>query len=473
MRSTRLPESFESLLRRFSGCFTRPGLQHFVGLILGWVLCPGRHTISRVIQAEGRLAVRRHFSSVYRFLSRGCWTTDSLSAVLFRVLLPMLPESITVLVDDTLCHRSGPHLFGGGMFHDAARSTSGRRTLRGRLTRFSFGHNWVVLAVWLPLPWRPGHGKAIPLLVRLYRSKAVCPKRKYRKRTELALEMVHQLAEWLPEGRGLNLVGDAEYASRTVVRPLPSGVTFVGPVVPSAALYTPVHGYRGFGRPRKKGRRRASPCQWAKRSRGWRKLSVRLYDRKVRVLIKSTVCLWYTVAGSRPVRVVMTRDPKGRVEDRAYFCTDPEIDISRLLQLYSRRWELEVTFREAKQSLGLEDPQNGWWRRQSGARRLPLRPGPQPRGTRGQKAVSHTAPLAFFTYALTITWYVGCGQPQKDVAEVRKRAPWYRQKTHPSFDDMLFSLQREISSFRLSASPHDKGSRKKSPPVLYPWGRAA
>lgn len=474
VRSTRLPKSFENLLLPFRECFTRPGFPHFVGLVVGWVLCPGRHTISRVLQSAGRLLTRRHFSSVYRFLAHGRWTTDSLSEVLLRALLPLLPDEITVIVDDTLCHRTGPHLFGGGMFHDSAGSTYGRGTSRGRLAQFSFGHNWVVLAVWIPLPWKPGAGKAIPLAVRLYRSKTRCPESRYRKRTELALDLVQLVAGWLPSERTLLVLGDAEYGSRTVIRPLPDGADFVGPMPLNAALYATANRYRGRGRPRQRGRRLASPAQWARESRGWRTITVPLYGRsKVRVRVRTRVCLWYTVAGSRPIRMVITRDPRGRIQDRAYFCTDPDKDVTQILQLYARRWELEVTFREAKQSLGLEDPRNGWGRRRATRRRRPVRPGPQPKGNRGQTAVLHTAPLVLVTYALTIVWYVQHGQPNRDVAEVRKRAPWYRHKQHPSFDDMLSALQREIWSARLSKSPHGKGGRRKSLPILDLWAIAA
>jgi hypothetical protein len=434
-----------------------------VGLIAGWILCPGRHTVSRSIQSAGALLQRRHFSAVCRFLAEGRWSMDSLSQVLLRLLLPWLPAEITVLVDDTLCHRGGPHLFGGGMFHDAVRSTYGRGSPRGRHAQFAFGHNWVVLAVWVPLPWQPERGKAVPLLFRLYQQKARCHSG-YRKRTELALEMILQVASWLPADRGLLVVGDAEYASRTVVRQLPDPVTFVGPMSRDAALYQPAPGYRGKGRPRKRGRRLPSPAKMARRGR-WRSLTVKLYGRDVRIHFQSRRCLWYTVAGTRIVRMIVTRDPKGRIEDRAYFCTDPDRSVADILSLYARRWELEVTFREAKQSLGFEDPQNGWWRRQAGSPRRRKRPGPQPRGRRGSLAVLRTAPFALLAHALVMTWYLAHGNSRRDTAQARKRAPWYRHKAHPSFADMLAALQQEIWLARLSSNPCRKGRRRISVPV--------
>jgi hypothetical protein len=98
------------------------------------------------------------------------------------------------------------------MHHDAARSTCGGGL--GRRVAFAFGHNWVVLSIWVPYPWNPLRGLAVPVLFRLYRSKKLCPVADYRKRTELAAEMVATLRTWLPQGRALNLSGDREYGCR-------------------------------------------------------------------------------------------------------------------------------------------------------------------------------------------------------------------------------------------------------------------
>ena len=104
--------------------------------------------------AQG-LADKGH-SAYYRFLSRARWSVDDTSRMLFRLLLPLLPRCIEAAVDDTLCHRTGPQLFGAGMHHDSASSTYGGA--KGRRASFAFGHNWVVLSLWVPLPWSPERG---------------------------------------------------------------------------------------------------------------------------------------------------------------------------------------------------------------------------------------------------------------------------------------------------------------------------
>ena len=55
-------------------------------------------------------------------------------------------------------------------------------------------------------------------------------------------------------------------------------------------------------------------------------------------------------------------------------------------------------------------------------------------------------PLAGIVYALVVRWYIEHGRPARDVARVRRYAPWYRRKQHPSFADMLAALRRRIWS---------------------------
>ena len=170
--TTAIPRNLEEILRGFASCFTLPGSKNFAILIVGWIVCQTRHSISRVIQASGEVeAGDKHHSRFYRFLSEGSWTVDCVGKVLFKSLARLLPEEITLIIDDTLCHKNGPHLFGGAMHYDSHRSTYGRGTAAGRKGFFAFGHNWVVAALWLPCPWNPARGIAVPFLFRLYRTK--------------------------------------------------------------------------------------------------------------------------------------------------------------------------------------------------------------------------------------------------------------------------------------------------------------
>lgn len=450
----KLPAAFQSILSGFAPLFTGASYANFTALVGGWIMCVGRHSISRVIQFAGVVG-HRHHSVFYRFFSRARWATDSLGFMLVRMALEIVPgKELLLIVDDTLCRRSGPHIWGAGMHHDPLISSYGRGAGK-RKVYFAFGHSWVVVSAWVPLPWNPLHGMAVPIAFRLYRSKKLCPSDHYRKRTQLASELLELIDSWQLD-RKIRLTGDSEYACRTVVRALPSKVVFVGPMRMDAALYEPPppRNKGTKGRPRKKGQRLPSPAHFANdTSVPWSCLTVTAYGRPFDVLIKTKTALWYTVAGSCPVRLVVTRDPAGRIEDRAYFSTDPTMTVVEILSTFARRWSQEVMYRNVKQHVGLDHPQNGWWRRPAGHRRPPNQPGPQPHDNRGQPAAERTAPFIFVVYALVVIWYLKHGDHDADVELVRQRCPWYRHKTHPSFADMLAAARRAFWAARLSADP--------------------
>lgn len=433
------PSAVAEIVHRFRPCFTRPGFQHFAALLVAWLMARGARTVSRVLPIVARLGRRRHHASVYRFLAEGRWSLDALGRVVFDLLKPWLSDRVLAIVDDTLCAKSGRQLYGTGIHHDSTRSVYNRRGRR--LEAFGFGHSWVVLAIDVRCPWQPTKGWAVPVLFRLYRPPRRCPRRMYRKRSELAREMVGCLSSWLGPGQSLQLTGDGAYACKTVLRGLPAQCSFVGPLPLDAALYDTVRRLSGRGRPRRKGYRIASPqtrlCHHKQR---WEQVEVGLYNRRVNVHLLSFVGVWYGSAGPRPVRVVITKDPRRRDQGRAYFGTDPDLTPYEILATYARRWQLEVTFRDLKQELGFQDPQNGWWRRPAGRRDDPCRPAR--RSERGRRAVERTAPLAAVAYAVAIRWYLRCGRPAEDVARVRRRAPWYRHKDDVSLADILDALRR-------------------------------
>jgi len=462
-----IPASLRVILESFSACFTQPSFGSFVALTLGWILCRQRRWITRVMGASGWLGVK-HFSSFYRFFTHARWDPDTVARCLWQLLLHRLPEVIEVMVDDTLCHRAGPRIFGISMHHDGVASNNGGS--EGAHRAFACGHSWVILSVRLPVPWS-SRGCAVPLLMRLYRSPKRCPKALYQKRTQLAREMVEVLASWLPDGRRLHLTGDREYACRTVVRGLEARIDFTGPMPMDALLYGLTPKYSGRGRPRLKGARLPNPSQRAAhRDAQWKRVRVELYgQRPTELLLLSWICLWYTAAGTRPVRIVVTRDPKGVCEDRAYFSTETSATPEEILQRYAGRWLIEVAFRNAKQLLGLADPQNGFSR---GKRTRSKQQGPQPRGDRGRRAVERTVPFVWTVYGVIVVWYLRSNRWQSDVEAHRKRARWYRSKKTPSYQDMLEALRTECLVHRLMRHPPQNHTRRETRRFLRTLGMA-
>jgi hypothetical protein len=429
----------EAFIRQFSSCFTGPSFQTFCVIINGWLLGHGRRVVTRILLAGNGLKVKS-FSCYHRFFSQARWSVDAVGRVLLGLVSKFIPQEATIVVavDDTLNRKTGKRIWAAGMHHDPLRSTAGRAV-------FSFGHNWVVLSVQLRLPFAPDKVWSLPILMRLYRRKqkkrkagrprgerkaiGQAPPGEYRTRPQLASEMIALLASWLPN-RTIQVVGDSEYAGKSISRHLPENVHLTSRMVMNAALYDqPSKRRKGqLGAPRKRGRRLPSPTELAKsKTVRWTKATVSLYGRRVRVWYKSCTALWYNSAGTRPLRIVVVRDPSGRRKDDCFFSTELNLSARAVLELFALRWPLEVAFYNSKQFLGLEDPQN-----------------------RTPQAVRRTAPFALYLHTLVILWFAEHGR--FDVQAYRGTHPWYRQKRTPSFADMLTCLK--AASLRDTISRH-------------------
>ena len=171
----------------------------------------------------------------------------------------------------------------------------------------------------------------------------------------------------------------------------------------------------GRGRTPKKGKRLPTRDQWAADSAQWTAISFDQFGLHGTFETKARIGLYYTAGKDRPLKFVLTRDTDGQRPTRIFYCTNLDLEVEEILSTYAKRWAIEVTHHDAKQFLGLEDPAN----------RLPL-------------AVHRTAPTAMILYSLTVLWYAQHGHAHIQFPN----RPWYRQKSKPSFADMLTTLRR-------------------------------
>lgn len=443
-----VPESFALVLAACAPCFTPSTYRVFCHVVAGWLQCAGRHTVTGVALAAGPGVVGwRHISAFHRFFGRATWAPDAVGKVVFTLALRVLPAGVPVilLVDDSLARKEGKAIALGSMHHDPLLSTRRRPFSR-------FGHVWVVLALWLPLPFgvvgRP-RGVAVPLLFRLFvgskrgnrkdapsrptsgtryaRARAAFPAEAAQRPTKpaLAREAIALVAGWaavLAPERCVYVVGDSAYVNRTTIEDRPANIEVLGPLHPDAALFAPAPPRLPgqMGRPRTRGAQRPSPTAQAQRRRPdtWHRLPVTLYGRTVTPLVFRGTALWYTVLRAAPVRYVVVRDPSGRRKDAAFCCTDLGVSVAFLLETYANRWTLEVTFWLLKGWLGFEDPQN-----------------------QTERAVRRTAPFAGLVFALIVLWYAA--ELQAGRAATWLARPWYRRKAAPSFADVLATLRQQ------------------------------
>jgi hypothetical protein len=454
-----LVRSFAPLLLAFRPCFTQPSFASFWALTCAWILCSGRRSLTRVIQCA-QLGGFKHFCAFHRFFSQARWNLDDLGYCVFRLLLPFCPEVLTAAVDDTLARKSGRHIWGADMHHDPLRSTQ-------KHPFFSFGHSWVVFSMHISFPFAPQKIWALPVLVRLYRKRknskrapgrkgrqekkqtGQATEKQYRTRPQLALEMLQVVARWLGP-RKLRVLGDSEYAGGSISRHLPVNVELISRMTMKAALFEPPPApSAGRGRKRKKGRRLPSPEQMAQSpGPSWIKTTVRIYGRKVKVWYQFLDAFWYSSAGPRLLRIVVVRDPRRHRRDDCFFSTDLTMKPPQIIETFSLRWPLEVCFRDVKQFLGFEDPQN-----------------------RVSKATQRTAPLILYIYDLTLLWYAQSGHLAAPESALQRL--WYRQKTSVSFEDILRTLRHATWQEKIFADPSLDAHTRKILQPLIEWAKAA
>jgi len=452
-----LVRSFAPLLLAFQPCFTRPSFDSFWALTCAWILCSGRRSLTRVMQST-QLTDFKHYSSFHRFFSQARWNLDDLSRCVFQLLLPLCPEVLVGAVDDTLARKSGRHIWGAGMHHDPLRSTQKRPF-------FAFGHNFVVFSLQVALPFAPNKYWAFPILVRMYRKRQTARRapgkggkleckqtgqataKQYRTRPELALEMIQIVASWIPQ-RTLRVLGDSEYAGRSISRHLPENVELISRMNMKAALYALPEKTAKRGRRRKKGNRLPSPLQLAQNKKAkWIKTTLTLYGKQVKLWYQTIDALWYPSAGQRLLRIVVVRDPSGRRRDDCFFSTDLNLTATQILEMFSLRWPLEVCFRDVKQFLGFEDPQN-----------------------RVAQATTRTAPLIFLIYDLVLLWHAQVGHQLAPKSLLERL--WYPQKDSVSFEDILRTLRHATWDERIFSDPAiDANTRKMLQPFVE-WAKA-
>ncbi len=339
--------SLESVVQALAPAFTQPSFHTHCQLVLGWVLCLGRHRLCRVADSTQPQTLRDHsqrhgLDTTYNFFERSGWTPAALA---YRVALLILTRlsltgTLTLLVDDTLTHKRGRQVWGMGWFRDAVASTRKR-------TATASGHNWVVLAVAVCLPGTAIPILALPLLARLHppgKTQPSCP--------QIARALLGEVLTWFP-GRRFILVGDGAYAAQPLLGDLDAAVTFVGRLRGDAALFDPQvpkakAGQRG--RKAQKGPRLPSPKQAAAQAdrhppvggQGWQSVAVTVYGVQRVLWVFTYQGLWPRVLGLRPVQVVVVRDPEGKLEDAYLFTTQLGARPAWVITQFAWRWSIEI-----------------------------------------------------------------------------------------------------------------------------------
>jgi hypothetical protein len=426
-----MPCEFIALMVAFAPLFSKPVFRHVQVLLVGAMLSPGKRTVTQALRLMGK-GQDTHFQNYHRVFNRAVWSSLAAGQILLGLLISAfaLRGPIVLGLDDTIERRRGDKIAAKGIYRDPVRSS------HAHFVKAS-GLRWLALMLLVPLPWAQ-RVWALPFLT------CLCPSQRYdeqrgrthRKLTDRARQMLLLVARWLP-GRDLVVTADSSFAALELLEAVRTQVAVVTRLRLDAALYEPAPERRSkqTGRPRKKGRRLPTLQQVANdRATRWQPVTVRgWYGARERIVeIVSGTCVWYhTGLPAVPIRWVLIRDPQGKFDTQALLCTSLEAAPLQVLEWFVRRWQVEVTFEEARAHLGMET-QRQW----------------------SEKAVTRTTPCVLGLYSLVIL--LAARLREQHALTVRREA-WYA-KQNVTFSDTLAMVRRWLWAeqlFQLSQTTAD------------------
>ncbi len=174
----------------------------------------------------------------------------------------------------------------------------------------------------------------------------------------------------------------------------------------------------------------------------WRSHTVALwYGRKQRLVeIASDTAVWYH-SGKPPVpiRWILVRDPTGELEPQAFLSTDIDADPADILQWFVARWQVEVTFQEARAHLGVET-QRQW----------------------SDLAILRTTPALLGLFSLVTLWAHDITQEQTIAP---RTAAWY-PKANLTFSDAIAAVRRKIWAQQIFSTSRQDAEMIKIPKEL-------
>jgi hypothetical protein len=315
-------------------------------LLFAAILSTGRRTVQNLLRRTRGLA-HGDPSSYHRVLSFAKWQGLRLAARFARlVLLRLRPgQRIELVGDDTVCAHKGKKVGGQGRHRDPVRSSH-------PYTAWRWGHKWVVLAVLVRFPFAH-RAWALPVRVAWYRTPKDNEAAGRRQRTPAQRRrlLLPVLLRWFPR-HTVAVAGDDGYGPHALARfaqPQQGRLILVSHFHADAALYEAPPPYTGHGRPRVKGAKLPAPQEVVAKS-GRARLRVDWYGGGRRsVEVVSGVGHWYqSGAGLVALLWVYVHDKTGTHRDDYFSSTDPSMTPKQIIEVYTRRWNSETPFQEAR-----------------------------------------------------------------------------------------------------------------------------
>lgn len=404
-----------SVIAPFAILFSKPAWNNALTLFIGTILCRGKRTVCAALRVMG-LSNDTGFSKYHHVLNRVDWSLLSGARILLNLIVVTIGSGnpLVLFIDETLERRKGPKIKAKGYYRDAVRSSK-------KVVVKSSGLKWLTLAVSWCFPFSERYF-ALPFMTVLEPSAKSdkAANRRHKTTLQWTIQMLTQVVRWL-KNIPIILVGDGGFACGELAwMCLKLKICLITRLKMNARLYD-------FPPPDEPGKRGRKKTKGAKLfsfremvgmpDLGWTEIVIEGYGKKKkRLKYISNVSLW---GGDGflpvPIRWVLVVDPEGELDPIPLMSTELNISPEKIIGFYIQRWNLEVTFEEVREHLGVET-QRQW----------------------SDKAIARTTPILLGLY--TIVCLIANRLQKERPIEVAQTA-WYEKKD-AAFSDLLKAVRK-------------------------------
>jgi hypothetical protein len=345
--------------------------------LLSHLVCFGRHTVTGLLRNQDR--TQCDWTADYRLYSEDRFNEDRLFSQVRSQIeqLSDTPEApLIAAMDDSLLRKTGRKIHGSRYQRDPmsppfhVNFVRGLRVLQisaavrqgsegaARLIPIDFQH--------AALPAKP-HKNASAEAHAAYEAERAKKNINLIGRDRLA-HLRQQMDQSASAQRPLIVTIDGRFTNSTVLRNIPERTTLIGRVRKDSVFHFAPAAQPERGRKRKYGLRGPTPEELLKdQSHSWQAVQAYAAGKRYDFKIKTLSPVFSPMdKGTHPLRVVVVepvayRNSKAskleRREPAFLICTNPDLPLSELLQIYLWRWDIEVNFRDEKTILGVGQAQ--------------------------------------------------------------------------------------------------------------------
>jgi hypothetical protein len=344
--------------------------------LLSHLVCFGRHTVTGLLRNQDR--TQCDWTADYRLYSEDRFDEDKLfNQVRSGVEQLAAPDApLIAAMDDSLLRKTGRKIYGSRYQRDPMSPPFHVNFVRGlRVLQISAAvrQGSEGAARMVPIDFQHAALPAKPRKDANAEAHAAYQAERAKKNINLiGRERLRHLRQQMDEsgsaGRHLLVTIDGRFTNSTVLRNIPERTALIGRVRKDSVFHFAPIDQPERGRKRKYGQRTPTPEELLKdQSTPWQTVQADAAGKRYGFKLKTLGPVFSPMdKGEHPLRVVVVEpvpyrnSQSSKLERREpafLICTDPNLALSELLQIYLWRWDIEVNFRDEKTILGVGQAQ--------------------------------------------------------------------------------------------------------------------